>query len=321
MSSAAEMKSARKGHGVTIIGAVDIGGTKIAVGAVTEDGTIISQTESSTRPELGFENAMRRVKAMLHQVASCAEVTFNGIGIACPGPLDPFSGILDDVGTLSGWQGGNLIEGLASEFGIPVALENDADAAALAEAHWGAGKGSPKLIYITVSTGIGGGVVLAGELYRGARGAHPEIGHQIIDASGPPCYCKGKGCWESLASGSALESWMQEQHPVSTPRTGAEIGFLAEQGDLLALRAMEREGYYLGLGLANIITLFIPETVVLGGGVMRSSHLFLPKALEVVHDLCTQVPVKNTFITAAGLHPVTGLAGAAQAWFCRYARA
>jgi glucokinase len=233
--------------------------------------------------------------------------------------LDPFTGILDEVGTLPGWQGGNLVAELASDFGVRVAVENDADAAALAEAYWGAGKGSRNLIYITISTGIGGGIILGGQLYRGANGAHPELGHQIIDASGPLCYCRANGCWESLASGSAIAFWVQEQEPVPVPKTAEGIAQLAEKGDPLALRAMDREGFYFGLGLANIITLFTPGTVVLGGGVMQSSHLFLPRALEVVHDVCTQVPVKNTLITLAALGSVTGLAGAAQAWFCRYA--
>lgn len=304
---------------MTIIGVIDIGGTKIAAGAVTEDGTIVARRECATLPESGFSFAMQRTKAMLHEVASSAGVRFDGIGVACPGPLDPFTGILDEVGTLPGWQGGNLVAELASDFGVRVAVENDADAAALAEAYWGAGKGSRNLIYITISTGIGGGIILGGQLYRGANGAHPELGHQIIDASGPLCYCRANGCWESLASGSAIAFWVQEQEPVPVPKTAEGIAQLAEKGDPLALRAMDREGFYFGLGLANIITLFTPGTVVLGGGVMQSSHLFLPRALEVVHDVCTQVPVKNTLITLAALGSVTGLAGAAQAWFCRYA--
>lgn len=263
---------------------------------------------------------MQRTKAMLREVASSAGIIFDGIGVACPGPLDPFSGILDKVGTLPGWEGGNLMVELGVEFGTRVAVENDADAAALAEAEWGAGKGSRHLIYVTVSTGIGGGIILNGQLYRGANGAHPELGHQIIDASGPLCYCKANGCWESLASGSAIASWVQDQAPLEVPRTGKGIALLAEAGDPLALKAMDREGYYLGLGLANLITIFTPDRVVLGGGMMQSSHLFLPRALEVVHDVCTQVPVANTLITVAALGSVTGLAGAAQAWLSRYAQ-
>jgi glucokinase len=301
-----------------IIGAVDIGGTKIAVGTVREDGKILTRAECATAPQEGFAIAMQRIRAMLHDVASRAGVTFDGIGVACPGPLDPMSGVLHEVGTLPGWQGGNLVTELAAEFGCRVAVENDADAGALAEAHYGAGKGSTRLIYITVSTGIGGGIYFDGRIYRGAQGAHPELGHQIIDASGPLCYCGATGCWESLASGSAIASWVQEQRPGPIPRSAEEIALMANQGDSLALKAMDREGYYLGLGLANVLTLFAPETIVLGGGVMKSSRHFLPRALKVIDDVCTQVPVKNTHIVHAALGPATGLVGAAQGWLRRY---
>jgi glucokinase len=315
-------KAQERAQALTIIGAIDIGGTKIAAGAIREDGVILERRECATLPERGFSFAMHRTRAMLHEIASTAGVRFDGIGIASPGPLDPFTGILEGIGTLPGWEGGNLVAELGPVFGARVAVENDADAAALAEAYWGAGKGSRQLIYITISTGIGGGIILGGQLYRGAKGAHPELGHQVIDASvdaGPVCYCRANGCWESLASGSAIAAWVQAQDPLPHPRTAVDIAQSAENGDALALRAMEREGYYLGLGLANIITLFTPDTIVLGGGVMQSSHLFLPHALQVVQDVCTQVPVHNTLITLAALGSDTGLAGAAQAWFCRYA--
>ena len=303
-----------------IIGAVDIGGTKIAVGAAAEDGTIICRAECPTQPEFGFEAAMHRTKSMLHDVAARTHAEFKGIGVACPGPLDPASGMIGEVGTLSGWQGGNLITELEREFGVQTAVENDADAATLAEAKCGAGKGGSHLIYVTVSTGIGAGILIGGDLYRGSRGTHPEIGHQIIAASsGSRCYCKATGCWESLASGAAIAAWMQEQQPAKQPRTAAEICLLAEEGDPMALKAMDREGYYLGLGLSNLITLFAPDTIVLGGGVMRSSHLFLPRAIETIRELCTQVPVENTTITVTALGPDAGLAGAAQAWLSRYA--
>jgi glucokinase len=305
---------------VKIIGAVDIGGTKIAVGAVGEEGKIIFRVDCPTQPELGFAAAMDRIKAMLHQAAAHTGCDFAGIGVACPGPLDPSTGVIGVVGTLPGWEGGNLISTLESEFRLQIAVENDADAATLAAATYGAGKGSSHLIFVTVSTGIGAGILLDGHLYRGFRGVHPELGHQIIDASsGSHCYCKASGCWESLASGEAIATWMQEQQPVPIRRTAAEICLLAERGDAMALKAMDREGYYLGLGLANLITVFAPRTIVLGGGVMKSSHLFLPRTLNTIRDVCTQVPVEDTTISIATLESETGLVGAAQAWLSKYA--
>jgi glucokinase len=189
-----------KAKALKIVGAVDIGGTKIAAGAISEDGAILVSREIPTLPEMGFDAAIQRTTAMLHEIASTTGISFDGIGVACPGPLNPWTGVMDEVGTLPGWQGGNLVESLGSAFQLRVAVENDADAAALAEGHWGAGKGSQRLIYVTISTGIGGGILLDGQIYRGANGAHPELGHQIIEASAAThCYCRAKGCWESLA--------------------------------------------------------------------------------------------------------------------------
>jgi glucokinase len=299
------------------IAAVDIGGTKIAVALVREDGTTTHFTQCATEPAKGFQHAMQRIRGMLHNVCD-GNLQPAGIGVACPGPLDPITGVIGDVGTLPGWEGVNLTEELQSEFAVSVAVENDADAVALAEANWGAASGSERLIYVTVSTGIGGGIILSGNLYRGAGGSHPELGHQIIDNTGPLCYCKARGCWESLASGLAMVAWMREQSPDRTVAKAEEVCELARQGDPLALRAVEREGYYLGLGLANLVTLFTPDAIVLGGGVMKSSSLFLDVALKVVRETCTQVPVEKTFITLSSLGQNTGLLGAARAWLCRY---
>jgi len=301
-----------------VIGAVDIGGTKIAVGAVTEDGTVATRLECPTAPEQGFAAAMWRVTEMLREAASRNGGRYVGIGVACPGPLDPFTGIIGDVGTLPGWQGGNLEKELEREFGVRVAVENDADSCALAEASWGAAKGASRFIYITVSTGIGGGIILGGELYRGVDGAHPELGHQVIDASGPLCYCNAHGCWESLASGPAMTAWVREQRPEWGSVTAAQICERAREGDALAQRAVEREGHYLGLGLANLVTLFTPGVIALGGGVMKSADLILDRARAVIRQICTQVPAEKTELRLASLGADTGLIGAARAFLHRY---
>jgi glucokinase len=300
-----------------MLGAVDIGGTKIAVGAVRDDGTVVTRCERPTDPAKGFPHAIDHIAQMLRSVLP-EDSKFKGIGIACPGPLDPASGIIGDVGTLPGWQGGNLTVELEREFGVRVAVENDADAAALAEAKWGTAKHHHSFIYVTVSTGIGGGIILSGQLYRGVGGAHPELGHQVIDGAGPLCYCGSRGCWESLASGSAMVSWMREHYPNDAASSASEICERARAGDASALRVLEREGYFLGLGLANLVTLFTPDVISLGGGLMKSSSLFLDNALAVVTKTCTQVPAGKTRITLASLGADAGLLGAAQAWLCRY---
>ncbi len=298
------------------IGAVDIGGTKIAAGAVQENGSIVKRLESPTEPEKGFQNAIERIAAMLRALSE--GTLFAGVGVGCPGPLNPFTGVIGEVGTLPGWQGGDLKAGLESALQLPVAVENDADAAALGEGCWGTEPVSGSFIYITVSTGIGGGMLVGGELYRGVDGAHPEFGHHVLDNAGPLCYCGARGCWESLASGPAMVAWMREQAPNVSEATTAEICEAARGGDVLAMRCVEREGYYLGLGLANLITLFAPEKIALGGGVMKSGSLFMDKVRRTIREVATQVPSEKTQLIMASLGQDAGLLGAARAWQLRH---
>ncbi len=297
--------------------AIDIGATKIAIGIVDSDGWILAQGETPTAPEQGYQAALDRIDAILQSLLSEYGGSIAGIGVASTGPIDPETGVYGEVGTLPGWRGSPLTADLARRFGLRAVVENDADASALAEGAWGAGRGSHSLIYVTISTGIGAGIILDGRLYRGAGGAHPEIGHHIIDASGPLCYCGANGCWESLASGPALENAMAvltNTQPGQT-LTAAQICDLARQGDPLAIQAVQRGAYYLGLGLANLVTMFCPQTIVLGGGMMQSADLLLSPALAVVKHFCTQVPPENTSIVVAGLGTQSGLLGAACVWF------
>jgi glucokinase len=299
------------------IGAIDIGGSKLAAAVVRDDGVVLARRQGPTEPERGFPDALARLDRMLRELIVEAG-PIRGIGIGCPGPLSPFTGTLFDVGTLPGWRGANLVAEFESRFDVTVAVENDADAAALAEFHWGIGRSVDSFLYVTISTGIGGGIILNKKLYRGVQGAHPEPGHQVIDPSGPLCYCGARGCWESLASGTAMSAWMQTIMPEAKPMSASTICELAYAGDELALEVVCRHGYYLGLGLANLTTMFAPEIIALGGGVMKSAPLFLDEARRVVASLCTQVPAKKTSIQLATLGHDVGLLGAAQAWLQRF---
>ncbi len=306
-----------------MIGGVDIGGTKIAVGMVDQEGHILAKKECPTDVPRGFDHAMRQVAALLAQCAEQAGVKLRGIGIGCAGPVDSVTGKLGNVNNLVGWQGGNPIEVLAREFGVPVAMENDADAAALGELYWGAGKKKTRFLYVTVGTGIGVSVILDGKVYRGIDGCHPEIGHHILDASGPSCSCGVRGCWESLAAGPAMTAWLRENAPAGYDNrnlSAREICARAQDSDEWARRAVEREAHYLGLGLATLITLFAPEAIVLGGSVMNSAHLFLDCMREVIRQNCRLVPADRVLITLASLGADAGLIGAAQVWHHRLER-
>jgi len=200
-----------------MIAAIDIGGTKVAVGAVDSDGKVLSSQESPTGYDCEYTRGLDAIVSMLEHVARNTGVELSGVGIGSTGPVDPFTGDFGELDFLPKWRGRSLVKDLARIFNVKVALENDADAGALGEARWGAGKNNSRLIYITVGTGIGGGIILDGKLYRGVEGAHPEIGHQMIDPSGPLCTCGFRGCWESLAAGPAMATWLESTAPPGYP--------------------------------------------------------------------------------------------------------
>lgn len=303
------------------VAAVDIGGTKIAVGMVDDAGRVLCKTESATDTHQ-YERGLSSVATMLRQVAKDAGTEISGIGIGSTGPVNPFTGEFGDVDFLPGWRSKNPVADLSRIFNVKVALENDGDAAALAEAGWGIGKNKTRLIYVTIGTGIGGGIVLDGKLYRGVDGAHPEVGHHVVDASGPPCTCGFHGCWESLAAGPALVAWFQGQTPADYPDretlTGKRISELASQGDKLARQALDREARYLGLGLANLINLFTPDAILLSGSVMKSADLLMPGIRKTISEGCRFVPAEKTELVLASLGEDTNLIGAARVWHYRF---
>lgn len=304
-----------------MIGAVDIGGTKIAVGIVDNDGKVLGRRQVPTDPE-NYAAGVDSIAAMLRETASKAGVELTGIGIGSTGPVDPIRGEFGDVDFLPGWRGKTPVKDLERGFGVRAALENDGDAAALAEAGWGAGRNRSRLIYITIGTGIGGGIILDGKLYRGVDGAHPEVGHQVVDPSGPQCSCGFRGCWESLAAGPAMVTWLESHAPTDYRHrqgiTAKRICELAQQGDAVALQAVEHEAFYLGLGLANLINLFTPDAIVLSGSVMKSAPLFLGRIQEVIRGGCRFVPAEKTELTLASLGDDTNLIGAARVWHYRF---
>lgn len=306
------------------IAAVDIGGTKIAVGMVDDHGQVLCRTESPTNTT-DYADGLNSIAVMLRQTAREAGVEISGIGIGSTGPVNPFTGEFGDVDFLPGWRHQSPVADLSRMFNVRVALENDGDAAALAEAGWGVGKNKTRLIliYVTVGTGIGGGIVQDGKLYRGVDGAHPEIGHHVVDASGPPCTCGFDGCWESLAAGPAMVAWLESKLSQNDPQrgriTGKRICELAAEGDHLARQAVDREARYLGLGLANLINLFTPDAIVLSGSVMKSADLLMPGIRKVISAGCRFVPAEKTELALASLGEDTNLIGAARVWHYRFA--
>ncbi len=305
-----------------MIAAVDIGGTKTAVGIVDRDGKVLARTECPTGGDGSYKDALQRVAEMLRAVATTAQAQITGIGIGSTGPVYPLTGEIGDVNFFPHWRKENPVVDLSQAFNVRVAIENDGDAAALGEAGWGAGRNKKTLMYVTIGTGIGTGLLLDGKLYRGVDQSHPEIGHHLIDPSGPACGCGFRGCWESLASGPAMAAWLDKNAPPEYAHraglTAKKICELARQGDDWAMRAVNNEGRYLGLGMANLITMFVPEIIVLGGGVMKSAELFLEEIRKTIIASCRFVPFDKTEIALASLGEDSNLIGAARVWHHRF---
>lgn len=307
-----------------MIGAVDIGGTKIAAGLVDAEGRVLARAQVPTNAEAGYRKAIDAVIQMLRSAEKQTNQKITGIGIGSTGPVYPLTGAIGDVNFFPNWNGENPVKDLEQAFGVSVAIENDADAAALGEAGWGAGRDKSRLIYVTVGTGIGVGLIVDGRVYRGVDYSHPEIGHHLIDPSGPPCYCGFSGCWESLATGPAMETWMAANVPTNYPHrmdlTAKKICELARQGDEFAKRAVQREARYLGSGLANLVTLYVPDAIVLGGSVMKSADLFLDTIHKTIAASCHFVPYERCEIALASLGEDANLIGAARVWYHSFAQ-
>ena len=310
----------------------------------------MQQTEIKARrgPEAGLQRIIRLIEQALHEASSLPDATplrLLGIGVGSTGPTDVRRGVLVNPLTLPGWLEVPVVARLTGHFGVPACLENDADAAALGE-YWagaaapGAAAGSPDapavrcLYAITVGTGIGTACILDGQVYRGANGFHPEGGHQIVDPSGPQCYCGGKGCWESLSSGTAIgraarEALLAAGAAAEQGKPGAlllalaggeiervDSGLVAEaarQGDPLALQVIERAAEAFATGVFNILMLFQPEMIVLSGGVMRSLELFMPAIERVIQAADAYIPAREVRILPAHLGYYAGIYGAAYA--------
>lgn len=295
-----------------MLGAIDIGGTKIAVGVVSDTGELIHSQSWGTDPSAAFAEEIGRIGNALNGICSYRGIRLDAVGAAVTGPVNPTSGVLGANAFLPNWSGQVLTPALQHQFGVPVYADNDAVAAAVGEVVWGAGKDATSFVYLTVSTGIGCGIILDGRVLRGAGDAHGESGHQVIslDPRAPLCFCGARGCWEALASGTAMTRRWQNSHPDSS-WTVKEICAAANQGDLAALAAVAEEGTLLGVGIANLVTHFVPEVIALGGGVMESFDLFVPHIEAQIRTQCGLVPWQRTRVVRAHFRYHAALVGAA----------
>lgn len=243
--------------------ALDIGGTKMAAGVVSEDGRV-PVFDSVPTPQTDTWGACA---ALLERVADGRDV--DGVGIACAGPVDTVAGVVAPINITEWAQGFELVAGVRSVFpDAGTALAMDGAAAALAEFHHGAGRGTPNLLSLVVSTGIGGGIVLGGEIARGRTGNAGHIGHLVVPGSSEPCSCGGVGCLETVASGPSAVRWARSQG--WSGNTGRELAEGARSGDAIAVDALHRAGTALGGAIASAAALLDVDLVVIGGGFAQS---------------------------------------------------
>jgi len=296
--------------------AVDIGGTHIRV-AVYEPDSIKPVAHQRTRSLATEPGVYDRLEQAIESVWPKEKV--QAIGIASPGPLDPHTGTILATPNIPEWKNFPVAPKLSQHFGVPVHLDNDANMAGLAEWQFGAGKGHQDLVYLTISTGIGGGVINNGCLLQGYRGMGAELGHSIIDPEGPLCGCGHRGHVESFCSGPSIARYVTEQIKAGKPSTlhaqpnlsAAQIADAAREGDALAIFAFERAGYYLGIAVANYLATFDPSILIFGGGVSQVGDLLF-KPFEESLRKHTFHPhyLDNLVITKAALGDDAGLLGA-----------
>jgi len=306
-----------------IVIGIDLGGTIVRAGAFDEQGHMLSAREIPIEAPRGPELGLRKIQKLIEQVqAESGTDSLVGIGIGSTGPVDPIRGRIHNPFTLPTWDDVPIVEWVQKAFNVSVTLENDADVAALGEYWQGAGQSVKKLFAVTAGTGIGTALIEEGQIYRGMDGLHPEAGHTILDPNGPLCYCGAHGCWESLCAGPSIvrdvlkrdlsdSSLLQMAGGDHEKIDACMIADAARNGDPVARQTMEKAARDFGLGIVNIIINFVPEMIVLSGGLMRSSDLFLPAMQEAIEAHSILIPAKQVRILPAQLGYHAGLYGAA----------
>ncbi len=311
--------------GKALVIGVDLGGTKVATAAADLDGLLLAKVIEPTRPERGIGAVIETIVDTIKEAATSAGASksdIRSVGIGSPGPIDPKAGVVVFAPNLM-WHNVPIVELLESELDLPVCLENDANVAALGEYRFGAGRKSSNMVYITVSTGVGGGLILDGEIYAGSFGMAGEVGHMTIADDGPLCGCGNQGCLEALAAGPAIARKAQAcilhgQETIMTDMvsgrleeiTSKTVGEAAAAGDILAKEIVDKAAEYLGIGIANLINVINPDTIVIGGGVSNMGELLLQPLRRATQRRAMKAAFEKVEIVKAELGSDAGVVGA-----------
>jgi glucokinase len=301
---------------------VDIGGTKIAVGIVDRAGKILAQGRTPMVASGTPEAALDAVVSAIDSMSTGTEV--EGIGICAPGPLDPKSGIVLNPPNLPCWRNFPLADKIRAKYKVPVNVDNDANAAALAETLWGAAQGFRYVFYATIGTGIGTGIVFDGAIYHGKTGSAGEGGHVSIDYRGPVCTCGKRGCIEILAAGPAIGARAKvAAEPLRgktilnlvkgniSAITSQHVGEAFESGDPLAREVLEDTVHLLTIWLGNIVDLLDPDVIVVGGGVAAMLRTFFDEIKRGLPEWCVNPRASEIPLLMAHYGADAGIAGGA----------
>ena len=294
----------------------DVGGTHMRAACFPTQShipTIVKRisTKGAEPPHVRLINLIDSIVPMDEEIAA--------ITVAAPGPLDPYEGIIFEAPNVTGWSNLPLKKLIQDHFKVPVAIGNDANLAALGEWRYGAGIGHTHLVYITVSTGIGGGVVINNQLLLGIHGLAAELGHITVIPDGPLCGCGKRGHLEAVTSGPAIARWVEQELrqgvssslPVNKPLTAKDVSKAASQGDKLAQAALARAGTYLGITIADFLHIFNPSMVIIGGGVSQSGEAFFgPVRAAISEHVISKKYLEDLTITTCTLGDEVGLMGA-----------
>ncbi|GAB4353607.1 MAG: ROK family protein [Candidatus Abyssubacteria bacterium] len=315
------MKPKATGH----ILALDIGGTKLAAGLFDPELNLIGRARIPTHAEQGPDAVCARIVRLMESLANkhgidAAELCC--IGAGCGGPLDSETGIIYSPPNLPGWDAYPLKKKLEEHFDLPAFVENDANAAAMAEHRFGAGRGYRNIFYITMSTGIGCGIILDGRLYRGTNYSAGEFGHIVMARRGPKCNCGGRGCLEALASGTAIarRALREADRTPNSPLarifrkkgalTARDVAAVARRGDQTAKRILLDAAYYLGLGITSAIHLLNPQIIIIGGGLSKMGPMLFEPVRTTVKERAQTHLAYFVSIVPAALGANVGLYGA-----------
>jgi glucokinase len=315
--------SAGQQHGAPLAIGIDLGGSQVRAALIDRAGKVLKRSAVATEAAAGPDIVIEQLCAVAGEVGEGIDRSqLAGIGVAAPGPLDSETGVVLGIPTIAGFVDFPLAERLTSRLATPVTLENDGIAAALGEWRFGAGQGHKHLVYVTVSTGIGGGIISDGRVLRGRKGMAGHIGHMTIVRDGALCACGNRGCWEAYGSGTALAQRAQARSKTA-PGTVLADGrivdargvFDAERlGDRLARELVAEEASILGVGIVSLLHLYSPEVVILGGGLAHAFDALYPGIASHVAEAAMPA-FRDAAIVRAALTGNSGLIGAASMVF------